>query len=37
MDSQFADLCLALEGMHRYGLKMNPLRCAFGVSESKFL
>jgi hypothetical protein len=23
--------------MHRYGLKMNPLKCAFGVSAGKFL
>jgi hypothetical protein len=23
--------------MCRYGLKMNPLKCAFGVSASKFL
>ena len=23
--------------MRRYGLKMNPLKCAFGVSAGKFL
>jgi hypothetical protein len=23
--------------MRRYGLKMNPLKCAFGVSTGKFL
>jgi hypothetical protein len=23
--------------MHRYGLKMNPLKCVFGVSAGKFL
>ena len=23
--------------MHRYGLKMNPRKCAFGVSADKFL
>jgi hypothetical protein len=23
--------------MHRYGLKMNPLKCAFSVSAGKFL
>ena len=32
-----ADLRLALERMRRYGLKMNPLKCAFGVSAGKFL
>jgi hypothetical protein len=37
MDSHLADLCLALERMCWYGLKMNPLKCVFGVSASKFL
>ena len=37
LDSHLADLRLALERMHRYGLKMNPLKCAFGVSAGKFL
>jgi hypothetical protein len=37
MDGHLADLCLALERMCRYGLKMNPLKCVFGVSASKFL
>jgi hypothetical protein len=37
MDSHLADLCLALERMRRYGLKMNPLKCTFGVSSDKFL
>jgi hypothetical protein len=37
MDSHLSDLHLALERMHRYGLKMNPLKCAFGVSTGKFL
>ena len=32
-----ADLRLALERMRQYGLKMNPLKCAFGVSVGKFL
>src|SRR6187551_658879 len=32
-----ADLKLAVERMRRYGLKMNPLKCAFGVSAGKFL
>ena len=31
------DLRLALERMRPYGLKMNPLKCAFGVSAGKFL
>jgi len=31
------DLRLALERMRRYGLRMNPLKCAFGVSAGKFL
>jgi hypothetical protein len=37
MDSHLADLRLALERMCWYGLKMNPLKCAFGVSVGKFL
>jgi hypothetical protein len=37
MDHHLADLRLALQRMCRYGLKMNPLKCAFGVSASKFL
>ena len=36
-DHHLADLRLALERMHRYGLKMNTLKCAFGVSAGKFL
>jgi hypothetical protein len=36
IDSHLADLCLALERMRRYGLKMNSLKCLFGVSASKF-
>jgi len=32
-----AYLRLALERMCQYGLKMNPLKCAFGVSARKFL
>jgi hypothetical protein len=35
--SHLANLRLAFERMHRYGLKMNPLKCAFGVSAGKFL
>src|SRR6187455_2329090 len=37
LDHHLADLKLALERMRRYGLKMNPLKCAFGVSAGKFL
>jgi hypothetical protein len=37
LDSHLADLHLAFEKMRQYGLKMNPLKCAFGVSASKFL
>jgi hypothetical protein len=37
MDGRLADLRLALERMRRYGSKMNPLKCAFGVSACKFL
>ena len=36
LDHHLADLRLALERMRRYGLKMNPLKCAFGVSAGKF-
>jgi hypothetical protein len=37
LNSHLADLRLAFEKMRRYGLKMNPLKCAFGVSAGKFL
>ena len=37
LDHHLANLRLALERMHRYGLKMNPLKCAFGISAGKFL
>jgi hypothetical protein len=37
MGSYLADLRLAFERIRRYGLKMNPLKCAFDVSASKFL
>jgi hypothetical protein len=35
--SHIADLRKAFDKMHRYGLKMNPRKCAFGVSSDKFL
>jgi hypothetical protein len=37
MDNHLADLCLALKRIRRYGLKINSLKCAFGVSTGKFL
>jgi hypothetical protein len=37
MDNHLADLRLALVRMRRYGLKMNTLKCAFGVSVGMFL
>ena len=37
LDHHLADLKLALERMCRYGLKTNPLKCAFGVSAGRFL
>jgi hypothetical protein len=37
MDNHLANLHLALKRMRRYGLKINPLKCAFGVPASKFL
>jgi hypothetical protein len=36
-DSHLADLRLTFEKMCRYKLKMNPLKCAFGVSAGKLL
>jgi hypothetical protein len=35
--SHLANLRLAFERMCCYGLKMNPLKCTFGVSSGKFL
>jgi hypothetical protein len=37
LDSHLADLHVAFERMCRFGLKMNPLKCVFGVSAGKFL
>jgi hypothetical protein len=36
-DSHLADLQQSFEKMHRYGLKMNPHKCDFGVLARKFL
>jgi hypothetical protein len=35
--SHVADLRKAFDKMCRYGLKMNPRKCAFGASAGKFL
>jgi hypothetical protein len=37
LDSHLADFHLAFERMRCFDLKMNPLKCAFGVSAGKFL
>ena len=37
LSHHLADLRLALKRMRQYGLKMNPLKCAFGVLARKFL
>jgi hypothetical protein len=36
-NDHLADLRLPLERMRKYGLKMNPLKCVFGVSAWRFL
>jgi hypothetical protein len=36
-NSHITDLRKAFDKMRRYGLKMNPRKCAFGVSAGKFL
>jgi hypothetical protein len=36
-DAHLANLHVAFERMRKYGLKMNPLKCAFGVIAGKFL
>jgi hypothetical protein len=37
MAHHLTNLCLALERMCQYGLKMTPLNCAFSASAGKFL
>jgi hypothetical protein len=37
LDSHLTNLHLAFEKMRQYGLKMNPLKCAFGALAGKFL
>ena len=36
-EPHLADLRLVFERMRKYGLKMNPLKCTFGVSAGNFL
>ena len=36
-EHHLADLRISFERMRRFGLKMNPLKCAFGVLAGKFL
>jgi hypothetical protein len=36
-ENHMADLRLVFGKMRKYGLKMNPLKCTFGVSASRFL
>jgi hypothetical protein len=36
-EEHLAGLRLALERMKRYHLKMNPLKCVFGVLDGRFL
>jgi hypothetical protein len=37
LDGHMVDLRLSFERMRNYGLKMNPLKCAFCVSSKRFL
>jgi ribonuclease HI len=37
IEPHLVDLHLAFDRMRKYNLKMNPLKCAFGVSAGKFL
>jgi hypothetical protein len=37
INNHLADLRLSFESMCQYVLKMNPLKCVFGVLASKFL
>jgi hypothetical protein len=36
-EDHLGDLRVVLERMRQYGLKMNPLKCAFGVSVGRIL
>jgi hypothetical protein len=37
IEDHMTDLKLSLERMKKYGLRMNPLKCTFGVTSGKFL
>jgi hypothetical protein len=37
LEEHMTNLKLLLERMKKYGLRMNPLKCAFGVTSGKFL
>jgi hypothetical protein len=37
INTHLVDLCLAIARMRQYGLKINPLKCVFGVSAGKSL
>jgi hypothetical protein len=36
-DGHMANLRITFERMRKYNLKMNPLKCVFGVSAGRFL
>jgi hypothetical protein len=36
-EEHMVDLKLSLERMKKYGLRMNPLKCTFGVTSGRFL
>ncbi|RVW85801.1 Retrovirus-related Pol polyprotein from transposon 17.6 [Vitis vinifera] len=36
-EDHLRDLCMVFDRLRRYQLKMNPLKCAFGVTSGKFL
>jgi hypothetical protein len=35
-EEHMTDLKLSLDRMKKYGLRMNPLKCAFGVTSEGF-
>jgi hypothetical protein len=37
LEDHMTDIKLSLERMKKYGLRMNPLKCTFGVTSGKFL
>jgi hypothetical protein len=37
IEDHMTDLTLSLERMKKYKLRMNPLKCAFGVTSGEFL